>query len=51
LHFLSSLLLLFGQVEQLVVPDYLQPDQPPENDSRPREQTPEQPLKTLGGGW
>ena len=51
LHFLGSLLLLFGQAEQFVVPDYLQPDQPPENDARPREQRPQQPLKTLGGGW
>jgi hypothetical protein len=44
-------LLLFRQAEQLVVPDYLQPDQPPENNARPREQHPEQPLKTLSGGW
>jgi hypothetical protein len=37
LDFDGFLLLLFGHAKQLVVLDYLQPDQAAENDSRPRE--------------
>ena len=45
LHFYGFLLLLFGQPEQLVVADNLQPDQTAEDDAGPRQQHPQQPLQ------
>ena len=50
LNLLRSLLLLLGEAEEFVVPDYLEPDQPPENGRGPREHSPQQPLQTPGSG-